>query len=39
MLEAHACHLLKSAMLFCISVDHHEAEMLVAGILEPGGGR
>jgi hypothetical protein len=39
MLEAYACHLQKSAMLFCISDDQHEAAMLVAGILELGGGR
>ncbi len=39
MLEARACHLQHSITLCCISVDHHEAEMVVAGMIELGGGR
>jgi hypothetical protein len=39
MFVARTCHLQKSMVLFCISIDHHEAEMVVAGIFEVGGGR
>ena len=39
MFVARTFHLQNSMALFCVSVDHHEAEMVVAGILELGGGR
>jgi hypothetical protein len=39
MFVVRTCHLPNSMALFCISVDHQEAEMVVASILELGGGR
>jgi hypothetical protein len=34
MLEARACHLQNSTALFCIGIDQHGAEIVVAGMIE-----
>ncbi len=39
MLEARAYHLQHSITLCCISGDHQGTEMVVAGMIELGGGR
>jgi len=36
--DACACHLQKSRVLFCIGIDHYDAETAVADITELGGG-
>ena len=35
--EACACHLQNSRVLFCIGIDHHGAETVVADMTELGG--
>jgi len=35
--EARADHLQNSTALFCIAIDRHDAEIVVADMTEPGG--